>query len=391
VTALPEPDRGRVPELDGIRGLAILLVLIWHYVLCEASPPLLFRFLNITWSGVELFFVLSGFLIGGILLDHRDAPAYFRAFYVRRACRILPLYYGLLILMAVLLPIHNRLPIGTASDWLFAGRAPFWSYFTFTQNLLLAKYQRWGPNFICVTWSLAIEEQFYLVLPLVIRFVPRRVLPFVLMPFLVIAPLTRALLWTPQNFAIPAQMSAIGKTDALLLGVLCAWFVREPRFAERLPRFAPALRIIFFSGVGFACLSAYPETVTPLLPVISESALAFGYAALLLLVVSMPQSPFARVARWRWLRGLGIIAYGTYLIHQPVSGFVFGFAHRHWPYIEEASDLALVALSLAITIVVAAASWRWFETPLLRLGRRWNYESIGRSTPRARATSIASS
>jgi peptidoglycan/LPS O-acetylase OafA/YrhL len=388
VTALPEPDRGRVPELDGIRGLAILLVLVWHYVLCEVQAPLLFRFLNMTWSGVELFFVLSGFLIGGILLDHRDSGNFFSVFYARRACRILPIYYGMLLLLAVLM--RMRLPLGTASGWLFGDPAPFWSYFTFTQNFVLAKYERWGPNFIAVTWSLAIEEQFYLVLPLVIRFTPRRVLPFVLMPFIVIAPLVRAWLWVPRNFAIPAQMSAIGKTDALLLGVLCAWLVRERRFAERIPRFAPALRILFFSGIGFACLTAFAPTETRIARVSSESALAIGYTALLLLVITLPDSPFARMARWRWLRSLGIIAYGTYLIHQPVSGFVFGFVRGHWPYIERGSDLWLVALSLVITLLIAAASWRWFEKPIVQWGRRWNYDSIGRSTPRSRATSIAS-
>jgi len=389
VTALPEPDRGRIPELDGIRGLAILLVLIWHYVMCEVRPPLLFRFLNLTWSGVELFFVLSGFLIGGILLDHRESPSYFRVFYARRACRILPLYYAWLVLFAIVLPIRHRLPLGSASDWIFNAPLPFWSYFTFTQNFLQAKTELWGPNWVAVTWSLAIEEQFYLFLPLVIRFVPRRALPFVLAPLIVAAPIARAILYVPRNDALASYVLPAGKMDALLLGVLCAWLMRNAKLAERLPRTLPALRIVLFSCAGFAFLTTYIAE-TRLTRVLSESMLALAYASLLLLVLNAPASPFAQMARWRWLRALGIIAYGTYIIHQTVSGFVFGVARGHWPYIAQRSDLLLVALSLVLTLAIAAASWRWFEKPIVRWSRRWNYEIIGRSTPRSRATSIAS-
>ena len=95
-------------ELDGVRGLAILLVLIWHYVNREVDPNanivLVYLKLaaNVTWSGVDLFFVLSGFLIGGILLDHRTCSNYFRVFYIRRVCRIFPLYFVLIFLFFTL-------------------------------------------------------------------------------------------------------------------------------------------------------------------------------------------------------------------------------------------------------------------------------------------------
>src|SRR5580704_17724235 len=93
-----EMKETRLPELDGIRGCAILLVLIWHYVPCEISASegaahVVSRALGLTWSGVDLFFVLSGFLIAGILLDNRNASNYFRVFYIRRVCRTFPLYF----------------------------------------------------------------------------------------------------------------------------------------------------------------------------------------------------------------------------------------------------------------------------------------------------------
>lgn len=376
MTALPEPDRGRIAELDGIRGLAILLVLVWHYLLCAvAAPPPLFRPLNLTWSGVDLFFVLSGFLIGGILIDQREAVNYFSVFYRRRICRIFPIYYLWLLLFIVLVPFRQSFPLGTANDWLFAGKLPLWSYATFTQNFLQARLGTWGANWLAVTWSLAIEEQFYLLLPLVIRFTPVRRLPAVLAPFIALAPVVRIALYDPRKSGLSSYLLLVCKTDALLLGVLCAWLVRRHDARERIAKMTPLLRILFFSCAGFACLTTY-VTETMATRVMTDSLLAIAFAALILLALYTPWSPFGRVSRWRWLRRLGVIAYGTYLIHQPVSGLVFGIVRGHWPYIASGSDLLLIALALAITLGLAALSWRWFEKPIVDAGRRWIYEVL---------------
>jgi peptidoglycan/LPS O-acetylase OafA/YrhL len=372
VTALPEPARGRIPELDGVRGLAILLVLVWHYLIClVAAPPPLFRFLNLTWSGVDLFFVLSGFLIGGILLDHRDAANFFGVFYRRRICRILPLYYAWLLLFVILRPL-----VGKLTDWVFADPLPLWSYATFTQNFLQAKTGSWGPNWLAVTWSLAIEEQFYLLLPLVIRFTPPRRLPLVLAPFIVAAPVARYLLFDPARSGLASYVLLICKTDALLLGVLCAWLMRLKGGEARVARAASFLRILFLSCGGFACLTAdVPETLFT--RVLSDSFLAIAYAALILLVLTSPRSPLARMSRWGWLRHLGAIAYGTYIIHMAVLGIAFALARGHWPYLTDGTDLRVVLAALAVTILLAAASWRWFEKPIVAFGQRhWKYESI---------------
>jgi len=373
VTVSPEPHRGRIPELDGIRGLAILLVLVWHYLVCEVgAPPPLFRFLNQTWSGVNLFFVLSGFLIGGILLDHREAPNYYRVFYIRRVCRILPIYVVWLLLFYILRGPVSHLPLGTASGWLFADPLPFWSYATFTQNFLQGKYGVWGPNWLAVTWSLAVEEQFYLLLPVIVRLMPPRRLPYLLAPFILLAPVLRFLFFDPTMAVDPSYVLLICKADALLLGVFCAWLARREGAAERIRAKAPLLRILLLSCGGFVCLAAYvPETAT--IRALNDSLLAIGYASLILLALYTPRSPFARTARVRWLRSLGLIAYGTYLIHQTVNGLAFGAVRGHWPYITRASDLLVILGALTITIATAMASWRWFEKPIVDFGRRWRY------------------
>jgi peptidoglycan/LPS O-acetylase OafA/YrhL len=373
MTALPEPATGRIRELDGVRGLAILLVLVWHYLVCEVgAPPPLFRILNVTWSGVDLFFVLSGFLIGGILIDHRDAPNYFSVFYRRRICRIFPLYYAFFLAFVLL---RHRLELGAASAWLFERPMPLWSYATFTQNFLMAKTGSLGPAALAATWSLAIEEQFYLLLPIVIRFVPVRRLPYVLAPFIAVAPMARMWFYGRDGASVGWEVLLICKTDALLLGVVCAWLIR--RYGVRLAAAASFLRIAFFSCLGFVALAQY-VTVTPAISMLIHSFLAVGFAALILLVLVTPASPIARLTRVRWLRWLGVVSYGVYVIHELILGIVYGVARRDWPHFLSLRDLVLPAIALVVTLLVAAASYRWFERPILDIGRRWEYAKPSR-------------
>ena len=165
----------RIPALDGLRGIAILLVLIVHTISdfhFDHHPVLtwLVRMSRLSWSGVDLFFVLSGFLIGGILLDARDSPNYFKTFYIRRAYRILPLYFVVLILAWLTFESGQLGWLRGAWAELFSGRISWWTFFTFTQNIAMALIGPFiGRAGLSQTWSLAVEEQFYLTLPLVVR------------------------------------------------------------------------------------------------------------------------------------------------------------------------------------------------------------------------------
>ena len=153
----------RIPELDGLRGVAILLVLFCHYVSSVVNLPIhtfgsrLVILLNLTWSGVDLFFVLSGFLIGGILLEVRDSPRYFRTFYGRRVFRIVPIYALMLMFYWVSKAVARS---GPAIAWLFDKPLPWIAYATFTQNIGMAWVHFFGAMPLAITWSLAVEEQF---------------------------------------------------------------------------------------------------------------------------------------------------------------------------------------------------------------------------------------
>src|SRR5262249_34841992 len=144
------------------------------------------RCFSLCWCGVDLFFVLSGFLIAGILLDNRTATNYFSVFYTRRICRIFPLYFLVLGLFILLLATGAR--EWTSLTWLFHDPMPLWSYATFTQNVPMALQSTLGAGWMEVTWSLAVEEQFYFVIPLLVWLFPRRTLAVIAILLIFLAP-----------------------------------------------------------------------------------------------------------------------------------------------------------------------------------------------------------
>ena len=167
----------RIPELDGLRGIAILSVVCIHYI--DGQGPtggpittLLQKIVALGWSGVDLFFVLSGFLIGGILLDARGSPNYFKTFYVRRFFRIIPIYYAWVLLYVLLVTLAGHV-VQVHSN---SGRpeelgASIYVHFLFLQNVWPITLAGLAGAWLSPTWSLAVEEQFYLVCPWMIRFI----------------------------------------------------------------------------------------------------------------------------------------------------------------------------------------------------------------------------
>lgn len=372
---------GRIPELDGLRGIAIGSVLIWHYFVAPtvvaSATPLSYAlvFGRLTWSGVDLFFVLSGFLIGGILLDARKATNYFQIFYTRRFFRIVPIYAAILLALPALVYAVQRSRHGDLT-WIIANDLPWYSYWTFTQNFWMAHAATLGGVALSVTWSLAIEEQFYLTLPLIVRLFHGRRLLACVIAGICLAPILRTaahLLW-PHNW-LPAFALMPCRADALLLGVLAAMLLRDQAWKERIQSaklFFIISMPVLLVGVAFLGWKS-PDVRTPLMQTIGFTWLALFYVSVLLFALTRPASIISRALRAKWLAWLGTIAYGTYLLHQLIQSLLFGYFWGHGLEITGVSSLLAALAALVLTLVIARLSWRFFEQPLIRFGHRSSY------------------
>ncbi len=368
----------RIPALDGLRGIAILLVLLCHSLFgLESSSPLVTRLVavgRLSWSGVDLFFVLSGFLIGGILLDARESPRYYTTFYIRRAYRILPLYFALTALF-----LFRHLPIrllpgalGDASPLL----VPWYSYFTFTQAFFMVHLGWYGAPALAVTWSLAVEEQFYLATPLLIRKIRGTLLVAALVFTVVAAPLLRFLLrhtLAHGDFACYVLMPC--RADALCLGVLSAYLVRRPAFWNQLiarRRLLWLATAVLFAGVALLTWRGYNQFSAPM-TTWGYSLLALFYTCCLLIAVSSTTELWHRALRTPWLMGLGTLAYCAYLLHYPLIQSGRRVARALFSTHPELSFLVGAFSAVALTLALAALSWRYYEKPMLRRGHRYQY------------------
>lgn len=368
-------SKPRIPELDGIRGLAILLVLIWHYL---ASPLLLSsdgtsrfvgQLLMQSWSGVDLFFVLSGFLIGGILIDARGSQTFFSTFYIRRFFRILPIYAVCCLAyfpLAVL--IRSAFHLGVAS-------MPWYTYATFTQNLWLNN-NRW-PVYLVQTWSLAVEEQFYLTLPLLVWFVIPKNLWKVAATGVVGAMGFRFLLMARFHASAmtPAYVLLPCRADALLVGLLAAIAIRNAQAKYWIENNRRGMQI--FVGAWLAilllCGAKGVGVMTPLMSGFGYTGLALFYVCILLLTLTS-RGWLGRFFSNPVLRWLGTIAYGLYLFHVPMLN-LSAVVLRHFP-----APISLIAAASA-SLLLSHLSWTLFESRMVEIGHRFVYKENRQGSP----------
>ena len=377
-----EPKR-RVPELDGLRGIAILLVLVFHYISQGGSyasgsvAGLLQRFVIMGWTGVDLFFVLSGFLIGGILIDARDSPTYFKAFYVRRFFRIIPIYYLWIVLylgvmgaagaqVARLSNSGNRPPINFG----------VFGHFLFLQNVIGSDFAGIAGAWFGHLWSLAVEEQFYLVAPLLVRFVSSRFLKPILVAVIIAVPFFRlSLLWGLHVPALKVTVLMPCRADALAVGMLAAALTRSEDLLRRVrehPVFLHSVLALLTLGIAALWMFA-PQSSTLGMQSIGYTWLAFFYVTLLLLAVGQPQSWTGRITRIAWLRELGTVSYCIYIIHIVVNVVVHALLLRRAPSVSTGKGAIVTVLAAFVTYGVAKMSWVLFEGPLQRRGHAFKY------------------
>jgi peptidoglycan/LPS O-acetylase OafA/YrhL len=378
----PAPIGARILQLDGLRGLAIFLVLIWHYVAITALAPRgslaarVVAALRLTWSGVDLFFVLSGFLIGGILIDERASGSYFRTFYARRFFRIIPLYAVICALFGAA-ALAGGQQWGRAGAWVFTDAPPWYAFVLFLQNFFAAFRGTFEPLSVGVMWSLAVEEQFYATLPLLVRFLPaRRLLP-VLVGLVAVVPVARSLAFfsLAHGFSYAYNLMPL-RADALLLGVIVAILVRRPDAWAALVRHRSRVRIVTaVLGLGVLGFARWaPNFADPPLATVGYTWIALFYASVLVLAITRDSGSLSTVLRMRWLRALGGIAYGTYLLHTCVQGALFGVFFGSEPKLTNLPELGVTLLSVAVTVILAQASWTFFEKRMVRRGHDFHYE-----------------
>jgi peptidoglycan/LPS O-acetylase OafA/YrhL len=374
----------RIPELDGIRGVAVSLVVVYHYFIVQMSAP--FHSLGacalaagrLTWSGVDLFFVLSGFLIGGILIDARESSNYFRVFYRRRFFRIIPIYFLVLVISKVVM-ILIRSDLAPRLVFLSVNALPLKPFVLFLQNFWMAYTVSWGAVLLAVTWSLAVEEQFYLTLPLVVRHARGFRLIAILILGILVAPVLR---WTfhalrPNDFLAWYTIMPC-RADALLLGVLVAAGMRDAGFREWVKaRYMLANICLCVLFVGVLVLTKYGADFfdgrNTWVITFGFTWLAAFYAVSVLYALNWRDSVLSRFLRQRWLAWLGSIAYGVYLLHFPVLYAAYGLIWSRRPEIQSVSNFGVTVLAAVATLGLCWVSWSFFEKPLVKIGHRENY------------------
>ena len=361
---IPEPlIRQFMPELDTLRGIAVLTVVFFHGF-ARQYETLSFQgaarlWLSVTapgWLGVNLFFVLSGFLITGILLESRRKPRYYSRFYTRRALRILPAYYSLLILLAVL---HE-------SSAAFLGLS-----FVYLSNLasLFGASMGYGP-----LWSLSVEEHYYILWPTVVHKVHTRYLVVILALICTTVPIARAISFHSGHYqGLDSYTWFVA--DGLAIGSLLAILLRTPVSRNQVVALSSLLLalipIVAIAGSSFGILDRQQLLGATFLYTLAN----LFFSGMLLLFLLLGTGSRKRWVNSSLLRFFGYISYGLYLIHMLVFRVYDRVAHRYWPQLLPSVghfDLVVLRFLLAggAAILLAYLSRKYFEDRFLRLKDR---------------------
>lgn len=368
-----------VPELDGVRGLAIAGVMAVHFVGVLDTRSTWEHLVNRAASygvwGVDLFFVLSGFLITGILDDARGRNRYFQNFYARRSLRIFPLYYAVLSLIALATWLG-------ASQWvpelLEIKKVQHW-FWTYTVNFYLPSTGSFSVPYISHFWSLAIEEQFYLAWPWLVGFLDRRV-AMRTASVLVFTALTLRIALPMAGFdRLYTVLLTPCRLDALCVGAWFAMAIRDETWSNRIARLAP--RAALLCGSVVAILSVWLillEKADPVVHAFRGTFLAAFFGTVIYLAASEHGPVRLKIAlRTGWLRSLGKYSYGLYVYHG-----ILGWHFHHVGVFQSCTEalgsrwLGLIvsaALGVALSLAVSVASYHFFEEPFLRLKRFFGY------------------
>jgi peptidoglycan/LPS O-acetylase OafA/YrhL len=371
---------GRMPTLDGLRGVAILLVLFHHFQIItpgNAARTILYHLSDFGPHGVDLFFVLSGFLITSILLDSRQHPHYFRNFYMRRTLRIFPLYYLVVALSIFVLPaVIGAIPAAASKLGRFATTTADWPWYVFyLSNFQLARTGIFHPV-LGVTWSLAIEEQFYLIWAAVVFFLGRRRVEYLALALVVSSPIVRAAVLYGGASWITAYVITPCRFDAIALGAFLASAARGPESRwgalGKLSKWVALLGTPVLLGLYGSGIWSYSHPATL---IYGYTPVALVCGAWLRLALAPHGHPLiAASLRNSALRFFGKYSYSIYLMNLPlraaIRDTVFSRADIHAALGSGlVYQFAFYIAATATLIPLALLSWKVLESPLLSLKR----------------------
>jgi len=375
----PQALRGHIPALDGVRGLAILMVLLLHFIGNAIATNTIENV--IVWAtnygayGVDLFFVLSGFLITGILYDSRTNKHYFRNFYMRRVLRIFPLYYAILIVLFLLLPLIPALH-SSRLDMLRDNQAWAWLYGVNIYNGLQGNY---ALSYINHFWSLAVEEHFYFIWPIVVWLLAKR--PKMLMSVSLVigfCALTARMVATYMNVS-PVTIFVLTpfRLDGLCLGGFLAIIARQPGGLSKLKGWiAPTTAIAGAFLVVTFVIHLFTNMGDEILHPMRTSLFLVLLAMLLLRALTAPSHvPVSRFFRSAPMIFLGKYSYGLYVFHHFIA-YYFIIHRTEFPLANlMGSHFAAVAVQalfgMAASVAIAVLSYEIFEKRFLSLKRIW--------------------
>jgi len=364
----------RIPELDGIRAIAIWMVLAVHIQAGYDNAPGALSFLprpvrlifGHGWLGVDLFFVLSGFLITGILLDSKSRPGYFRNFYIRRFLRIMPLYFAVVIVWSVCYR-------GYASYFFMSS--------LFGANLapLLHVHAPHGPG---VLWSLAVEEHFYLLWPTIVFLLEKRKLTILCASIFLLSPILRSYYAAHGTDSEVIYNLSWFRFDGLALGAALALYVRSRFLGLRHAKYLAglsllALLILTVAGSKFGLGGS--RTVAAVGLRYTQAYLAF--AAFFLAVLAYLDTSWTAWLRLPFFQLTGALSYCLYLVHLSVGDLyntLFGHVLKLGP---SATVLARGAFLIVVSYAIAFLARRYVEAPCLALKDRFTFVPITKTRP----------
>ena len=365
------PTEMRIAALDGFRGLTTLMVVVSHYF-AELNNGI--TGLAVGWLAVLAFFVLSGFLIGRLILEKQVHANFFVVFYVRRFCRMIPPF------LVVLAAIYALYAVIGQHHWSETKPMfPAWSYLTFTQGFFMIAHDSIGPHWLAPTWTLAVEEHFYLVAPAAIILTPRRhLLKALIVIGLMSVALRYAIFINGVAPVMAGRVMIVSLADSLIAGIIAAEFyvtkrIDWARHGEAI-RIAPIVLLVASFGMKFA-----DNDPNGLFAVFGTFFISIAAACIILSL--MYGAPEAKRFESKTLCFFGHTSYTVYLTHLAVLGMMHGLILGDIPDLATWQQLGVTLLSLPVAFAVGWLLFKYVEEPMTAYGRSWRWSRELRKAP----------